>query len=288
MLKRWLDENLEFDFTISHIPGKLNVLPDCLSRMYAAPDRSFIGAAVGTNVLPLPVLPEMAPSSFGLPLLIWRDFVEDDVLVRRMLDWLPEAPVPLVGGRSVVLDPDTEWDLDYHSGFPQGVVPPAPDHPMVAAVARAAAASGRTDSGAGPVLDPLGKDLHLPFVLTKLGEHVKVTPEGDRAEALKWAHAQGHRGTRGTYHRLLAEGFKWPKMEKDCLRVAKECLDCQRFTAQRYGFHPLRSVTADLPMDGLAMDLAQMKTSEDGKTIHSGHRRLMYKVHLALPHNGQG
>ncbi len=54
-------------------------------------------------------------------------------------------------------------------------------------------------------------------------------------------------------------------MENDCLRVAKECLDCQRFTAQRYGFHPLRSVTADVPMDGLAMDLAQMKASTDGR-----------------------
>ncbi len=53
-------------------------------------------------------------------------------------------------------------------------------------------------------------------------------------------------------------------MEKDCLRVAKECLEYQRFTAQRYGFHPLKSVTADLPMDGLAMDLAQMKTSKSG------------------------
>jgi transposase InsO family protein len=54
-------------------------------------------------------------------------------------------------------------------------------------------------------------------------------------------------------------------MEKDCLRVAKECLDCQRFTAQRYVVHPLRLVTADLPMDGLAKDLAQMKTSKEGR-----------------------
>ncbi len=34
MLERWLDELLEFDFTVSHIPGILNVLPDCLSRLY--------------------------------------------------------------------------------------------------------------------------------------------------------------------------------------------------------------------------------------------------------------
>jgi transposase InsO family protein len=50
-------------------------------------------------------------------------------------------------------------------------------------------------------------------------------------------------------------------MEKYCLRIAKECIDCQRFTTQKYGFHPLRLIAADLPMDHLAIDLAQMKTS---------------------------
>jgi hypothetical protein len=53
-------------------------------------------------------------------------------------------------------------------------------------------------------------------------------------------------------------------MEKDCLKAAKECIDCQRFTTQKYGFHPLRLIAADLPMDHLAIDLAQMKTSTDG------------------------
>ncbi len=80
-----------------------------------------------------------------------------------------------------------------------------------------------------------------------MGESLDITPPEKRDEALKWAHSQGHRGSRGTYHRLISEGFKWPGKEKDCLKIAKECIDCQRFTAQRYGFHPLRSVTADLP-----------------------------------------
>jgi transposase InsO family protein len=54
-------------------------------------------------------------------------------------------------------------------------------------------------------------------------------------------------------------------MEKDCIKVARECVDCQRYTTKRYGFHPLRAITADLPMDHLAMDLAQMEASECGK-----------------------
>ncbi len=46
--------------------------------------------------------------------------------------------------------------------------------------------------------------------------------------------------------------------------MAKECIDFQSFTTQKYGFHPLRLIAADLPMDHLAIDLAQMKTSRDG------------------------
>ena len=52
------------------------------------------------------------------------------------------------------------------------------------------------------------------------------------------------------------------------LHVAKECLDCQRYTTQKYGFHPLRTIQADLPMDHLAIDLFQMETSLDGKNFY--------------------
>jgi hypothetical protein len=82
-----------------------------------------------------------------------------------MPDWLPDVPVPLGGGGSVVLDPSNEWDLEYHSGFPLGLEPPAPDHPMVAAVPRVTAASSHADSGAGPVQGPFGTDLHVSSVL---------------------------------------------------------------------------------------------------------------------------
>jgi hypothetical protein len=36
MLCRWFDEIMEFDFKVEHLPGVLNVLPDCLSRLYPA------------------------------------------------------------------------------------------------------------------------------------------------------------------------------------------------------------------------------------------------------------
>jgi transposase InsO family protein len=244
MLERWLDELLEFDFTVSHIPGILNVLPDCLSRLYGAGSAPRVAAVrishVPDHIHGLPVFRQCG--SFGEETEIsWQD------------DWLPAPPLSL-GGGGVMADHDSLMESAGRLNA----------FPVIRSVAKATASSSRTPSQAGPILDPMDADLHLPFALTKLGESVPVTPETERAQALKWAHAQGHKGSRGTFHRLLSEGFKWPGMEKDCLRAAKECVDCQRFTTQKYGFHPLRLIAADLPMDHLAIDLAQMKTSVCG------------------------
>ncbi|OBQ32094.1 MAG: hypothetical protein AN485_22425 [Anabaena sp. MDT14b] len=174
MLERWLDEILEFDFTISHIPGILNVLPDCLSRLYAAPERSFLGTAPLIGVLSLPPLPESSLDAYGLPHTVWGDFFEGGVTVRRMPDWLPAVPIPLGGGGGVVLDPFFEWDPDFHTGFPLGPVPPSPDHPMIAAVARAAAAGGRTALGAAREVPGEGGLDGLP--MRKMGVLLKKVP----------------------------------------------------------------------------------------------------------------
>jgi hypothetical protein len=35
MLQHWLEELLELDFEVIHLPGIMNILPDALSRLYA-------------------------------------------------------------------------------------------------------------------------------------------------------------------------------------------------------------------------------------------------------------
>ncbi len=62
MLERRLEEILEFDFSVEHIPGLTNVLPDCLSRLYkSAPPSSgapTVFLAVPTMGLPVGGGPE--------------------------------------------------------------------------------------------------------------------------------------------------------------------------------------------------------------------------------------
>jgi hypothetical protein len=91
-----------------------------------------------------------------------------------------------------------------------------------------------------------------------------LTPPHDRDALLRMAHAACHKGTKAIAARLLSEGHSWPDMAVDCQRIARECVDCQRYTVQRYGFHPQRSITAALPMDHRAIDLFMLPTRSDG------------------------
>ena len=56
LFTRWFEELMEFSFTVVHIPGVANILPDCLSRLYPVPAREL---AIGIEqCLTLRLLPE--------------------------------------------------------------------------------------------------------------------------------------------------------------------------------------------------------------------------------------
>ncbi|OBQ28310.1 MAG: hypothetical protein AN485_24190, partial [Anabaena sp. MDT14b] len=86
MLERWLDELLDFDFTVEHLPGVLNVLPDHLSRLYSVESAvDFAARARAAAVCaPAPV------RSVGLIRVDWKSLVADD--------WVPCTSSALGGG----------------------------------------------------------------------------------------------------------------------------------------------------------------------------------------------
>ena len=182
------------------------------------------------------------------------DFAPDGVIVATQSCWLSEATASLEGGE----DAQSLDDAIYNAPIPPWKV-------LIATTSTPALdAPDEYPTQDEVVLDALPSDHAIPFALTRLGEHASMTPLKDRAALLQAAHVSAHRGSRGTMQRLLADGHKWPSMEKDCLEAARSCRECQRYTTQRYGFHPLRLITADMPMDHLAIDLAHMPTSECG------------------------
>lgn len=85
----------------------------------------------------------------------------------------------------------------------------------------------------------------------------KIDPKDEtaRSELVKKAHRFGHFGEDAIFKKILTEGFWWKGVREDIRSHIASCTDCQRYNIGRKGFHPPRSVVADLPWDHVAVDL---------------------------------
>jgi hypothetical protein len=83
-----------------------------------------------------------------------------------------------------------------------------------------------------------------------------------RQELLHNQHLLGHFGTAQIVQGLINQGKYWPSMRHDATELVKACIQCQRYNIGRHGFHPLKSITADLPLDHMAMDLKELPVSK--------------------------
>ena len=86
----------------------------------------------------------------------------------------------------------------------------------------------------------------------------------ERQRLIHHYHDMGHFGSKSISDALLSEGFRWPNMIHDISQVVQACEACHKFIIRKEGFHPLTSITADMPMDQIAIDLFDMPTSEEG------------------------
>ena len=78
--------------------------------------------------------------------------------------------------------------------------------------------------------------------------------EEEKTQWIQEAHSQGHFAGEAMYQKLFSKGMYWPTMRKQCKQVAKECIQCLRYNADRPRFHDLQSIKANLPMDHVAVD----------------------------------
>jgi transposase InsO family protein len=88
-------------------------------------------------------------------------------------------------------------------------------------------------------------------------------PKEDQTAMVKTKHLLGHFGADALIRGIHQDGFHWPSIKQDCLNVIKSCVECQRFNITRHGFHPLKAIHAELPLDHVAMDLAGPFTTSD-------------------------
>lgn len=90
------------------------------------------------------------------------------------------------------------------------------------------------------------------------------TNEAERANLLQRAHLLGHFGAEAMIKSLVRQGHFWLQMREDAVTLVKGCIPCQRYNISRTGFHPLKSIEANLPMDHLAIDLKEYPVSARG------------------------
>ena len=94
---------------------------------------------------------------------------------------------------------------------------------------------------------------------------LSVPPFEARADLLLKAHLAGHFGQSAVINTVRLQGFDWPGLSKDALELVASCPDCQRFNIARHGYHPLTPISASLPFDHVAIDLAgPLPTSHAG------------------------
>lgn len=97
---------------------------------------------------------------------------------------------------------------------------------------------------------------------------LKTPAEGDRKDILHRAHLIGHEATDILVNRVRLQGFNWPSLRADAHKMVNQCIECARHAIRKYGYQPLQSIEAELPMDHLQMDLASgLATTPGGNNI---------------------
>ncbi len=79
-------------------------------------------------------------------------------------------------------------------------------------------------------------------------------------------HAHGHVGTQAMIDLLIDEEYDCDMkvLRKICKGIASACIVCAKNTLSRAGYHPSKSVEADLPFDHIVIDLCTMEMSSNG------------------------
>ncbi|SAL97430.1 hypothetical protein, partial, partial [Absidia glauca] len=205
MMITWLDTILQYSFTVTHIPGMTNVLPDALSRLF-------------------PLEKELAGG-------------EEDK--HRRINYKEQKMNQLMDKqrqRMAHLSNDNEEEAteeDY-------LVPEDDKRYQIIRMYHRTAA--------------VYSESHLKQPEEQQRESVEDTAK--RQELLARQHAFGHFGAEAMEKAIHADGMHWPNLRQDAIDMVKKCNQCMQYNVVRKGYNPLGSVTAKLPGDHWAIDLA--------------------------------
>ena len=106
---------------------------------------------------------------------------------------------------------------------------------------------------------------NLTFEMEKRGK--KLPSEEVQKSILESVHLLGHFSVEKMYKKIWNDGYWWPGLRSQLTEVVKSCTSCQRFNTVKEGYHPLQTISADMPMDHMEVDMiGPLPESSDGYT----------------------
>jgi len=226
MINSWLDVLIDFDFTVVHCPGILNVLPDHLSRQYAEFSELMMAHNQHQRVL-----------------------IEEGVGLHKQSTDISSQTIHQSARRQRRKVKKMKFSLDIDT---------VNDKPTIDTIF-----TDILKKGSNKPIKPLylNEKISCPdkemqeFILERLN---KIAPEhNQRHQMLLDSHDNcGHRGAEFMFKHLWNDGYYWPGMKKACLEIVAVCLPCLRWNIGKTGFHPMKGIISDGPFRHIAIDLA--------------------------------
>ena len=223
-LNQWIDILLDYTFEIKYREGKLNILPDFLSRLYAA---------------------EYSGSTWGVPTgreVPWK-FPADHVIAD---DGLADTEM-------------NKYDSSNNVGVNVNVVTieevTASDTSVIAEPVLSVPEQNIMGEGnAIPAFNlKTSDDLIDVMIQEQRGITIPKTQQ-ERNELVSQHHLFGHFGRDAMCKSLVRNGYWWRGMRNDVVNEIANCDACNRFTVVRDGFNPSGSITADGPWSHIQVD----------------------------------
>ena len=222
MMLNWMEQLLEFNFTVHHRPGNEMILPDALSRLFFQFRKTLKKGNESSQ--------ESLDCSINQVMVQTRCSVCKQRVARKCTTGL----------------------CNLHCTG-------CPIHPKVVAETSEPAVSQlelNLDENNPNRVQSLMKEFIKNVVNKKEPEDV-----AERQRLIDEEHATTHAGAEQLFMQLFRKGWYWSTMKQECLKRANSCDRCLQFNVSRQGYHPLHTITAALPFDHIAMDLGQVSTT---------------------------
>ena len=283
-LNQWLDVLLHYHLTIKYRPGRLNVLPDHLSRVFQAEYPSVWGVpTVPQNwkfIVPAEQQNSAAETEAVQACVVISDVTDDFTDTATTAPLTPSSsstsastpsssvPESSVAADTVINPSTTSSGIDPVANFngEEDAATTSPSsNPSPIIPSQSTAQSIQTPSPSVVTEINLSNDQ----LLEKLTQGYQILHESkEQKEVVEKAHSLGHFGVNAVIKHLLKVQRIWfPNMAALVQSVLNNCDSCCRYNIGTVGYNPAQYITSAAPFDHVMIDTSvHLPPTTDGYT----------------------